>query len=99
MAASRAVEPRADQNARTAALPPEPKAAPDAPTHGVEAPKVTLQVIVYSDVPSQRLVFIDGHRYAEGDSLDAETVLERINSDGVVFRRRGVRFVVAGRRD
>jgi type II secretory pathway component PulC len=56
-------------------------------------------VIVYSDVPAQRMVFIDGQRYAEGDALDAETVIERINADGVVVKRRGVRFVIAGHRD
>ena len=50
---------------------------------------------MYSDVPSQRMVFIDGQRYAEGDSIDAETVIERINTDGAVFKRRGVRFVIA----
>ena len=60
---------------------------------------MTLQVIVYSEVPSQRMVFIDGHRYSEGDSIDPETVLERINANDAVFKRRGVRFVIAGNRN
>jgi type II secretory pathway component PulC len=79
--------------------PSAPEASAAVASQPVEPPRVTLQVIVYSDVPSQRMVFIDGNRYAEGDSLDAETVLERINADGVVFKRRGVRFVIAGRRE
>jgi hypothetical protein len=65
----------------------------------VQPPDITLQVIVYSDVPSQRMVFIAGRRYAEGDALDAETTLERINADGAVVKRRGARFVIAARRD
>jgi hypothetical protein len=100
--AARAAEPRVEQGPRTVppdvrSSAPEPSAA--VPAQPVEPPKVTLQVIVYSEVPSQRMVFIDGHRYAEGDLLDAETVLERINADGVVFKRRGVRFVIADRRE
>lgn len=64
----------------------------------VDAPAITLQVLVYSEVPAQRMVFIAGRRYAEGDAIDAETVLERINADGAVFRRRGQRLVISDRR-
>jgi hypothetical protein len=77
---------------------PEKAAAPAQPARAVEPPKITLQVIVYSDVPSQRMVFIEGRRYAEGDAIDSETVLERIDADGAVVKRRGVRFVIAARR-
>ena len=45
------------------------------------------------------MVFIDGRRLAEGDSIDAETTLERINQDGIVIRRRGVRYIVLSNRD
>ena len=55
-------------------------------------------MVVYSDVPAQRMVFIDGRRFAEGDAIDTETVLERINADGVVVNRRGQRFVISERR-
>jgi hypothetical protein len=102
----RKIEARVDQDVPTRRPPvssakvPNPEdAAVAEPSQPVEAPKITLQVIVYSDVPSQRMVFIDGRRYAEGDALDAETVLERINADGAVVKRRGVRFGIVGRRD
>ena len=62
------------------------------------APNVVLQVLVYSDTPAQRMVFIDGRRYAEGDPIDGETVLERINADGVVVKHRGQRFVISERK-
>ena len=63
----------------------------------VERPKLTLQVIAYSEVASERMVFIDGRRYVEGDPLDPETVLQRIKPDGIVVRRRGQEFVIADR--
>jgi hypothetical protein len=73
--------------------PPTEAAEPSAP---VAAPTVTsLQVIVYSEIPAQRMVFIDGRRYREGDAFDSETVLERIAADGIVMKRRGQRFVIS----
>ena len=54
----------------------------------VDEPKRQVRVVVYSDVPAQRMVFIDGRRYAEGDKVDAEAVVERITPQGVVVVRR-----------
>ena len=64
----------------------------------VEEPKLKVQVVVYSDVPAQRLVFIDGRRYAEGDKVDAETVVERITPEGAVVTRRGQSFALTSGR-
>ena len=75
------------------------EAAPAEPAVPVQPPQIALQVVVYSEVPSQRMVFIDGRRYGEGDALDPETVVERINPDAVVIKRRGVRFVIDARRN
>jgi hypothetical protein len=55
-------------------------------------------VVVYSDVPAQRLVFINGRRYAEGDKVDAETVVERITPEGAVVTRRGQSFALTSGR-
>ena len=74
--------------------------APSAPaTRPGGAPGIAVQVIVYSDVPSQRMAFIDGRRFAEGDMIDGDTILERINEDGIVVRRGGVRYVVMSRKE
>jgi general secretion pathway protein B len=62
-----------------------------------DAPKIKLQVLVYSEAVAQRMVFIDGRRYAEGDAIDGETVLERINPDGILVQHRGQRFVILER--
>jgi general secretion pathway protein B len=102
------VEPRPQRGTLAAPAPPSrtptvaerPTDRAAAPTASapVNAPAITLQVLVYSETPAQRMVFIAGRRYAEGDAIDAETVLERINADGAVFRRRGQRFVISDRR-
>jgi hypothetical protein len=77
-----------------AASPPAPEAAPAA----VDRPKLQIQVVLYSDVPAERLVFIDGRRYAEGEKVDAETVVERITPQGAVITRRGQSFtLISGR--
>jgi Type II secretion system protein B len=64
----------------------------------VEEPKLQVQVVVYSDVPAQRLVFINGRRYAEGDRVDAETVVEHITPEGAVVTRRGQSFTLTSGR-
>src|SRR5947207_8848597 len=91
-----AAEPRSRAVAAPlpSAEPPSDRGAPAS----AAAPRITLQVLVYAETPAQRMVFIDGRRFAEGDPIDAETVLERINADGVVVNRRGQRFVISERR-
>jgi pyruvate/2-oxoglutarate dehydrogenase complex dihydrolipoamide acyltransferase (E2) component len=78
------------------ATPSAPATSAPAPQNtsatAVEEPRLQVQVVVYSDVPAQRMVFIDGRRYAEGDKVDAETVVERITPEGAVVTRRGQRF-------
>ena len=64
----------------------------------VEPPKLQVQVVLYSEVPAERMVFIDGRRYAEGDRVDADTVVERITPDGAVVTRRGQRFTLTSGR-
>ncbi|MBI1736340.1 MAG: general secretion pathway protein GspB, partial [Candidatus Rokubacteria bacterium] len=68
------VEPRVKIATTTPVAPaaPAPRAEP-APVES--APDLTLQVHVYSPVASERMVFIAGRRYVEGDAIDADTVL------------------------
>ena len=77
---------------------PSERTVPAASSAPVDAPHLTLQVLVYSETPAQRMVFIDGRRYKEGEAIDAETVLERITATGAVVKRRGQRFVISDRR-
>jgi hypothetical protein len=56
--------------------------------------KLHLQVLVYSEVPSGRLVFINNKKYVEGQRIDADLVIERITSDGVFVSYQGKRVLL-----
>jgi len=80
--------------------PAEQRAGPAAATPGARAgapdgmPAVKLQMLVYSDVPSERLVFINDHKYVEGSSIDGNLVVESITPDGAVLSYQGKRFLL-----
>ena len=75
-----------------------PPARGEAPPAAAEPPKLQVQVVLYSEVPSERMVFINGRRYAEGDKVDADTVVERITPEGAVVARGGERFTLTSGR-
>ena len=54
--------------------------------------RMKLQVVVYSDVAAQRMVFIDNRKYVEGQSIDGKTVVESIVPDGAVLLYQGNRI-------
>lgn len=56
--------------------------------------KVHLQVLVYSEVPSGRLVFINNRKYVEGQRIDADLVVERITPEGVFVSYQGKRVLL-----
>jgi hypothetical protein len=51
-------------------------------------------VLVYSDVPADRLVFIHGRKYVEGQVVDGGAVVEQITADGAVLRHEGRQIVL-----
>jgi hypothetical protein len=51
-----------------------------------------LQMVVYSDVPAERLVFINNQKYIEGSSIDGNLVVETITPEGAVLNFEGQRF-------
>jgi general secretion pathway protein B len=63
--------------------PATPPASQEPPVPQEVIAKLHLQVLVYSEAPSGRLVFINNHKYVEGQRIDANLVVERITSDGV----------------
>ena len=63
--------------------PATPPASQEPPVPQEVIAKLHLQVLVYSEVPSGRLVFINNQKYVEGQRIDANLVVERITSDGV----------------
>jgi hypothetical protein len=53
-----------------------------------------LQMVVYSAVPAQRLVYIDNQKYVEGSSIEGKLVVESITPDGAVLTYEGKRFTL-----
>lgn len=73
-----------------------PGTAPQNTPQGVQdmVSKLKLQMVVYSDVPSERLVFINNQKYVEGSSIDGTLRVESINADSAVLSHQGRRFVI-----
>jgi hypothetical protein len=65
------------------------------PATKADAQRFKLEVLSYSDVPAQRLVFINGRSYREGDTLDGGAVkVEQIREDSVLLLEDGQRFTL-----
>ena len=80
---------------RLAVTPPPMAPAPPATARAnANTSKLRLEVLSYSDVPAQRLVFISGRRYKEGDTVEGGAKVEEIREDGVVLSDQGQRFTL-----
>jgi general secretion pathway protein B len=76
---------------------PAPPKSPDTaklPPRTAETAKLRLEVLSYSSIPAERLVFINGRRYKEGDALENGAKVEEIREDGVVLSEHGRRFTL-----
>jgi general secretion pathway protein B len=100
-AAPETASARPETSAPVAPAIPPPATAPGAATPSppaADASKLHVQVVVYSDVPAERMVIINGRRYAEGQKIDPETVVERITPEGAVVTRKGQsEMLISGR--
>jgi general secretion pathway protein B len=76
--------------------------APDRPAASVQpgdeigsrAQKLALQALVYSEVPRQRMVFINGRKYVEGDTVEGDLRLETITEEGALLSYQGQRYLL-----
>jgi len=57
-----------------------------------------LEALIFSDVPSQRMVFINGRRYVEGDMVEGRLRVEEIHEDGVDLSEQGRRTTLRATR-
>jgi general secretion pathway protein B len=55
-------------------------------------PPMHLDLHVYSNVVSQRFIFVNSRKYKEGDTLQEGPVVEQITADGALLNFRGSRF-------
>ena len=88
---------RVTPDARVTIARPDPKAAPADPKAGAPAKadgRFKLEVLSYSEIPAQRLVFINGRRYREGEVMDSGVKVEEIREDSVILNEAGQRFTL-----
>jgi hypothetical protein len=89
----------------TPTLQPAPAApatpAPTPPTASVarpapppEATALRVEALIYAETPAERMVFINGRRYREGDSIDGRFRIEEIREDGIELSDQGRRFTL-----
>ncbi len=52
---------------------------------------------MYSDVPAERMVFINGRKYVEGQAVNEDAVVEQITPEGAILRRQGKQIVLRPR--
>jgi general secretion pathway protein B len=57
-------------------------------------PNLHLDLHVYSPRPQERFVFVNSHKYREGDTLAEGPVIEQITQSGAVLSYRGNRFIL-----
>jgi Type II secretion system protein B len=85
--APRSYSPRAD------APSPSPPAA--APAGGPdELSKLKLTVHVWAEKPAERLVFINGKKYVQGDRVEDKALLEEITQEGALLSYQGRRSLL-----
>lgn len=61
---------------------------------GTNLPEMRLDIHVYSPSPSERFVFVNMRKYAEGQTLSEGPTIERIRTDGAVLNHHGTRFLL-----
>lgn len=61
---------------------------------GTSLPDMRLDIHVYSNNPSERFVFINMRKYAEGQATTEGPTVERITPEGAVLNQQGLRFVL-----
>ena len=62
---------------------------------GAGVPPLNLDLHVYTARPAERLVFINSHKYREGDSLAEGPVVQQITPRGVVLEYGGRTYLLA----
>jgi hypothetical protein len=88
----------------TSASPPSVPSGPAAPSPAAVAPtggealvgRLRLDALVFAPEPADRMAFIDGQKYVEGQRLEGLTV-ESITQEGVVLTDGTRRFVLRPR--
>ncbi len=72
-----------------------PPATPPSPPSLLDAlGKMKLGIFVYTDLPKDRMVIINGRKYVEGELVDGLYLLEAITREGAVLTYQGERVLL-----
>jgi len=66
----------------------------EARASGMPVPELALELLVFSDDPRQRFVYINAAKYVEGDTLAAGPRLVEISTEGAVLTFNGRTFLL-----
>ncbi len=94
-ASPRASTPTVQPTPTPSATPPGAAARPAAPQ---DSAGLRVEALIYADAPAERMVFINGRRYREGDAIDGRLRIEEIREDGVELSDQGRRFTLRATR-
>jgi len=89
-----ATAPAAAPSTSAPSAPASPPAAVARSAPPAEAASLRVQALIYADAPAERMVFINGRRYREGDSIDGRLRVEEIKEEGVELSDQGRRFTL-----
>lgn len=88
------MDPPKPEPSRPAATPAGPS-APATPGTGDDAiSKLKVTVHVWADKPADRLVFINGRKYVQGDQVEDKVLLEEITPEGAMVSYQGRRSLL-----
>jgi general secretion pathway protein B len=68
--------------------------ASDLIASGTQLPDLHLDIHVHAPNPADRFVFVNMHKYVEGQTLAEGPVVERITPEGVILNHHGLRFLL-----
>lgn len=60
---------------------------------GTSLPDLHLDIHVYSSNPAERFVFVNMHKYQEGQTLTEGPTIERITPEGAILNQQGLRYL------
>ncbi len=93
-ASAHATSKRADDGAQAASKPAAEPAIRLTPEIRSTLPALSVGGAMYSEVPTSRMVVINGQLFHEGDTVAPEVTLESIRLKSALIRYRGQRYVL-----
>src|SRR5262249_16613620 len=83
---------RRRERAELRAIPAEPPAGNQVlPLPPPQTIQLKIDMLLWAAEPRDRMVYVNGHKYVEGQTLENGAVLEHIEPDGIVVIQEGRR--------